>query len=363
MKIGLFQMPLHPPHRPLHETLQEDGDKIVYADELGFDEAWVGEHFSATTEPIASPMMFMASLLPRTKNIKFATGVVALPNHHPAIVAGEAALFDHLSKGRFIFGIGTGGLASDFELFGNADATIRNERMAESFKTILKIWSQDPPYEIVGKHWTVKITDSVVPELGVGFMGKPYQKPFPPIALSSMSPNSSTVSFAAKQGWRPVSANFAPESTVISHWVKYCEGCEAANRPATGEDWTVARNILVAESDAQAEDWLLDPEGSNYYYFKYLWEVLSRVDYTAVMKPDPQMADKDVTVEDLIKAICLYGSSATVAEKIVELRRRSGPFGTLLMASMDCSGKNKDREYSTMRRLAEEVMPTVRKAA
>ncbi|MGM0583089.1 MAG: LLM class flavin-dependent oxidoreductase [Pseudomonadota bacterium] len=363
MKLGMFQMPLHPPHRPLHETLDENAEKIIHADRLGFDEAWVGEHFTATTEPISSPLAFMASLVHRTENIKFATGVIGLPNHHPAIVASEVALFDHLSKGRFVFGVGPGGLASDMELFDNLDADTRNERMAESIQTILQIWSQDPPYDIKGKHWHIKLTDNVVPELGVGYMAKPYQKPFPPVALSSMSPASGSVAFAAKQGWRPVSANFSPESTIISHWVKYQEGCEAANRPATGEDWTVARNIIVAESDAQAEDWLLDPEGSNHYYFSYLWEVLKRADYTAVIKPDPQMADEDVTVEDMIKATVIYGSPKTVTERILDLRERSGPFGTLLMASMDGSGENREREWSTMTRLAEEVMPEVRKAA
>lgn len=361
MDLGLFQMPLHPAGRDLTETLQEDADKIVYADELGFEEAWVGEHFSCTTEPITSPLIFLASILPRTKRIKLATGVVALPNHHPAVVAGEVALFDHLSRGRFIFGIGPGGLASDMELFGNTDAAIRNERMAESIQTILKIWSQDPPYDIPGKHWPIKLADAVVPELGIGFMSKPYQQPFPPIALSSMSPASGSVKIAAQRGWIPVTANFAAESTVVSHWEKYREGCEAANRPATGKDWSVARNIIVAESDAQAEDWLLDPEGSNYYYFNYLWEVLKRADYTAVMKPDPDMADEDVTVESIIKASVIYGSSKTVAERIIDLRRRSGPFGTLLMASMDMKGANKERELVSMRRLAEEVRPIVNK--
>ena len=66
------------------------------------------------------------------------------------------------------------------------------------------------------------------------------------------------------------------ESTVLGHWKKYVEGCEAAGREPTGKDWTVARNILIGESDLQAEDWLLDPKGSNFYYFDYLWEVLKR---------------------------------------------------------------------------------------
>jgi alkanesulfonate monooxygenase SsuD/methylene tetrahydromethanopterin reductase-like flavin-dependent oxidoreductase (luciferase family) len=338
VNIGTFAMPLHPASRPLVDVLKENAEKIILADQLGFAEAWIGEHFSAATEPICSPLMFLASLLPRTKQIKFATGVICLPNRHPAVVAGEVALFDHLSEGRFIFGIGPGGLASDMELFSNLDGDVRNGRMAESISTILKIWSQDPPYDLPGKHWQVKITDNVIPELGVGYMGKPYTKPHPPIALSSMSPDSGSVAYAAKQGWRPVSANFAPESTVLGHWKKY------------------------VESDSQAEDWLLDPKGSNFYYFDYLWEVLKRANYTIVAKPDLNMKDEDVTVESIVKATVIYGSPKTVAEKIVSLRERSGPFGTLLLAALDGSGENLERERLTMRRLAQDVVPLVNAA-
>jgi alkanesulfonate monooxygenase SsuD/methylene tetrahydromethanopterin reductase-like flavin-dependent oxidoreductase (luciferase family) len=357
MKIGLFQMPLHPPERKLHETLEEDADKIVYADELGFHEAWVGEHFSATTEPISSPMMFMASLLRQTKNIVFGTGVVSLPNHHPAIVAAEAALFDHLSRGRFIFGIGPSGLASDHELFGNIDAVVRNERLMESIDTILKIWSQDPPYDIKGKHWRVKITDAIDPELGVGYLPKTYQRPHPPVAMSAMSPYSASVKTAVLRGWSPISANFCPEYIIASHWSRYLEGCRELGRDPTGQDWRVARNILVAESDQQALDWAMDPKGSNYYYFRYLWEVLKRANYTVVMKPEKDAPDETITTESLIASMVIHGSSRTVAEKLAQFRDRVGPFGTLLMASMDGSGENRHREWQTMRRLATEVLP------
>jgi alkanesulfonate monooxygenase SsuD/methylene tetrahydromethanopterin reductase-like flavin-dependent oxidoreductase (luciferase family) len=362
LKLGTFAMPLHPSSRKLSDVYKENAEKIILADKLGFHEAWIGEHFSCTTEPIPAPMMYLASLISQTKKIKFATGVIALPNHHPAIVAGEAAQFDHMSEGRFIFGVGPGGLASDMELFGNLDGDLRNERMAESLSTILKIWSQDPPYEIPGKHWPIKVKDMLIPELGVGYMLKPYQLPHPPIALSSMSPDSGSVKHAAKMGWIPVTANFTPEQTVIGHWKKYVEGCEAAGRKATGKDWTVARNIVIGESDAQAEDWLLDPKGSNQFYFDYLWQVLKKADYTIVAKPDLSIKDEDVKVEDIIKASVIYGSSKTVAKKLDSLRERSGPFGTLLMGALDGTGNNLEREKATMRRLAEEVLPLMKTA-
>jgi alkanesulfonate monooxygenase SsuD/methylene tetrahydromethanopterin reductase-like flavin-dependent oxidoreductase (luciferase family) len=134
----------------------------------------------------------------------------------------------------------------------------------------------------------------------------------------------------------------------------------ALNRGVSNYDWTVARNILIADSDAQAEDWVLDPKGSNYFYFDYLWQVLKKADYTIVAKPDPSMNDADVTVEQIIKASVIYGTSKTVAKKIDSLRERSGPFGTLLMAALDGSGNNLERERMTMTRLAQEVLPLIK---
>ena len=91
-------MPLHPPTRTLTDYMAETAEKVLLAERLGFDEVFVGEHFSATTEPIPSPLMFMASLIPlQTSRITFGTGVLNLPNRHPAVIAAEVAQFDHMS--------------------------------------------------------------------------------------------------------------------------------------------------------------------------------------------------------------------------------------------------------------------------
>ena len=190
MRLGLFMMPVHPPHRPMHENLTEDLAKSVLADKLGFDEMFLGEHYSASTEPYPSPLMFMASLIPQTKKLAFGTGVISLPNRHPAIIAGEAAQFDHMSRGRFILGIGTGSLLSDFELLGNNDPAQRNRMLVESIDMIEKIWSSDPPYDIKGEFWTTHISERVNTKLGLGVMPKPYQKPRPPICVTAEDPAS-----------------------------------------------------------------------------------------------------------------------------------------------------------------------------
>ena len=78
-----------------------------------------------------------------------------MPNQHPAAVAANIAMLDHMLDGRFIFGISPGGLLSDAEVFGNLDAD-RNAMFVEAINPVLAIWSSEPPYNIEGKYWTIK---------------------------------------------------------------------------------------------------------------------------------------------------------------------------------------------------------------
>jgi alkanesulfonate monooxygenase SsuD/methylene tetrahydromethanopterin reductase-like flavin-dependent oxidoreductase (luciferase family) len=93
VKLGMFTMPFHHPDREYSAILEEDQEAIVLADRLGFTEAFVGEHFSSWSERITSPLIFFATLIPRTTQIRFGTGVINLPQLHPATVAAHAAMF------------------------------------------------------------------------------------------------------------------------------------------------------------------------------------------------------------------------------------------------------------------------------
>jgi alkanesulfonate monooxygenase SsuD/methylene tetrahydromethanopterin reductase-like flavin-dependent oxidoreductase (luciferase family) len=222
MHLGYFMMPLHHADSVYHQTLQDDIEAIVYADELGYTEAWVGEHYSAAVEQITSPLLFHANLIARTKRIKFATGVICLPQYHPAVVAGQAAMFDHLSQGRFIMGVGPGGLPSDFELFGVMGKD-RVEMVEESLAQILALWTTDPPYKIAGKHWNIDMSTWTQHDIKLGYVPKPFQQPHPPIALSAMSPSSGSIKYAGSHGYIPVSANFIAEWVLKTHWPAYVE--------------------------------------------------------------------------------------------------------------------------------------------
>ena len=360
MRLGIFMMPVHPPTRSFTDTLAEDEEKSLYADELGFDELWVGEHFSATTEPIPSPLMFMAALAPRTKNLSFGTAVICLPNHDPVKVAAEVAQFDHMTRGRFMLGVGPGGLLSDFELFGNADRGVRTRKFVESIKTIQQIWAQDPPYDFPGEFRSVSLKEAIIPNLGIGYMPKPFQKPGPPISTSLSSRDSPTARIAAKQGWGIISGNNVPSSAIASHWQTYSKACLETGVAPKGENWRVARSIMVAPSDAEAHDRIHSEHGSNRYFYTYMREVLSRVGILSVLKPDPNMSDDEATVEAITEGCMIYGSAKTFLDKLVAFRDSVGPFGTLLMTGLDWSGPNRAWERNSMRLLAQEVMPKFR---
>jgi alkanesulfonate monooxygenase SsuD/methylene tetrahydromethanopterin reductase-like flavin-dependent oxidoreductase (luciferase family) len=360
MRLGMFMMPVHPPERRLADTLAEDAEKSLLADQLGFDELWIGEHFSASSEPIASPMMFMAGLVPRTKNLLFGTAVINLPNHDPVVVAAEVAQFDHMSRGRFLLGIGPGGLLSDFELFDNADPATRTRKVMDSIRLIQEIWSQNPPYDLQGEFRKVKIKTAIIPELGVGFMPKPYQPGGPPISISLASPHSSTARTAAQQGWGIISANIIPAYSVASHWEIYRKTCAESGKPAFGDQWRVARNVMVAPSDTEARDRVFGDSASNRYFFTYMRQVLSSVGLLSVLKPLPDMTDAQATVNAITEACVLHGSPKTVLDKLVAFREQVGPFGTLLMTGLDWGGLNETWERESMRLLAHDVMPQLR---
>jgi len=110
LKLGTFMMPLHPPGRQPWETYIEDREAILLADQLGYKEALVGEHVTDLAENVTSCLMFLASVAHDTKNIVLGSGTLNMPNSHPAAVAAQVAMLDHILEGRFLMGISPGGL-------------------------------------------------------------------------------------------------------------------------------------------------------------------------------------------------------------------------------------------------------------
>jgi len=362
VQLGIFMMPFHHPDRDYATILAEDQDALVLADRLGYDECFVGEHFSSWSERITSPLMFLAGVAAKTQRIRLGTGVINLPQLHPATVAAHAAMFDQLCGGRFIMGIGPGGLVSDIELFGIGEAELRPQMVLESIDMVLKLWAQDPPYEIKGRFWTISLKDKIWPEFKVGWVPRPLQKPHPPIALSLVTPNSSSAVTAGERGWIPISGNFFHQRYLRGHWERYAEGCEKAGRRPDPSIWRVARCALVTESDAEAEDYLSDPTTSLAYYYRFFRYSMSQGRQALFMiKPDLAMSDDATTVEAITRSQVIAGSPKRVLERLVALREEIGPFGTLLATGHDWDRPAMWRR--SMELLAREVMPRLSRHA
>jgi alkanesulfonate monooxygenase SsuD/methylene tetrahydromethanopterin reductase-like flavin-dependent oxidoreductase (luciferase family) len=356
MQLGFFTMPIHPPSRSLTDTLKEDAEFVLLADELGFAEGFIGEHITDGAETITSGLIFVAWMLRETKRIKLGTGTVNLPNHHPAMVAAEVAMVDHMAEGRFLFGISPGGLMSDAEVFGNLDKD-RTAMFVESIDHVLNIWAGEPPYNLKGEHWTISTERTLIPELGQGFIAKPYQRPHPPIVVTAVAPFSAGVTAAAARGWEPISANFLQPQWVKTHWPKYVEGCEQAGRPADPANWRVAKSIFVADDETVAERYATDPNGPYYFYYNSLFTKLKRGGRANLFKTDPDMADDDLNVETIVDQLVLRGTVDQVVEQILAFRDQVGDFGTLLYAGHDWM--DKDLARRSMQLMANEVMPRV----
>ena len=165
MKLGFFTMPIHPLGKDWRQSLREDREAFILADELGFTEGYVGEHVTDRAENITSCVAFLAWIAAATKQIKLGTGTINMPNTHPAATAASLAMLDHMLDGRLIFGISPGGLLSDAELFGNLDAN-RNEMFLESINQVLDIWANDPPYNFKGKYWNISVERTFIADIG-----------------------------------------------------------------------------------------------------------------------------------------------------------------------------------------------------
>ncbi|MFZ3309648.1 MAG: LLM class flavin-dependent oxidoreductase, partial [Xanthobacteraceae bacterium] len=66
---------------------------------------------------------------------------------------------------------------------------------------------------------------TVWPEIGIGGVVKPYQKPHPPILGTSSDPNSKGLVALGRRGWWPISSHFLHASHLPGQWNNYAQGC------------------------------------------------------------------------------------------------------------------------------------------
>ena len=189
MLFGVVQQTQPEAGQPYTQALRKVVDVCLYAEELGFRTFSMAEqHFSPY---ILNPdsLQFFSYLAAKTTRIRFASGIIVLPLHHPIQLAERVALLDVQSNGRFDLGCGRGHIRRAFEGMG-----IPMEEASERFDECLEIarlaWGPEP-FTYEGRFYRTLEAISVNP--------KPVQKPHPPIWVAATTPE--TVEKVARSGW------------------------------------------------------------------------------------------------------------------------------------------------------------------
>ena len=358
MELGLFLQPVHRNEKPWGTALQEDRETVLLAEQLGFSEVWIGEHYSTKAEQIPAPLMFLATLIQETSTIRFGTGVINLPYHDPAIVAAEVAQFDQLSGGRMMFGIGPGGLMSDAELFGHQEMPERYRMALESLDLILKLWREDAPLRWDGEHYGRSLERRVWLSHGVGQFARPLQQPHPPIAMAMVGPGGLTAETIAQRDMIPISANFVPIENVAAQWRDYALAREKAGQIADRQVWRVCRNILVTETDEAGAQLLTDPDGVIAHYFRYIRGVRQIEEFRSLQQEPLSLLNEFLEVPAALEDCAIVGSADTVLARLIELVDELGPFGTLVMVGHDWDESGLSQ--GSMHRLAKDILPQLK---
>jgi probable F420-dependent oxidoreductase len=104
---------------------------------------WVGDHV-AFTIAIFDPLLQLAQAAVLSRRLVFGTDVFLLPLRHPTPIAKQVSTLDHLTEGRFIFGVGVGGeFPKEYEACG-VPINERGARLSESLTIMRKLWTGEP---------------------------------------------------------------------------------------------------------------------------------------------------------------------------------------------------------------------------
>jgi alkanesulfonate monooxygenase SsuD/methylene tetrahydromethanopterin reductase-like flavin-dependent oxidoreductase (luciferase family) len=359
LKLGFFIQPVHPPLRPYADVLREDREAVVLADRLGYREAFIGEHLVDAAETITSSLAFIANLADACPSITFGTGVLPLANYHPAMAAAQVAMVDHLVRGRLVLGVGPG-VPGDAEAIGDL-ASDRNRKTQEALDHMRRIWSEEPPYRIEGEFYRTTTERSLDRKIGVGVAVRPLQRPHPPIAITSIRPNSQGPHTAGARGWTGISATYVGAYVVRAQIQSYLEGRRSARLSADPSGWRVARSIFVADDEATARRYAHREDGAHGFYFQVMRTKLASFGALDLLRDHPDQPDSEVSPTRCLERLVIAGTPESVANQILSFRTEVGAFGTLLYTGHDWAEPALARR--SMELMVNEVWPRISQAA
>jgi F420-dependent oxidoreductase-like protein len=218
---------------------------VTTGDELGYDSAWVVDHFhtvpTPTQEITFECMMMLAALARDTKNIRIGQIVLCNSYRNPALLAKMASTLDVLSHGRLNFGIGAGWYEHEYKAYGYPypDAPERLRMLREALQVIHAMWSQEEAV-FEGKYYQVR---------GAINQPKGVQKPHIPILIGG-SGEKVTLKLVALYG---DACNVGGDLKTLQHKLEVLKGhCENVGRNFSDIHVTTGTYCSIADTDEEA---------------------------------------------------------------------------------------------------------------
>lgn len=322
MRFGAFIAPYHSIAENPTTLIERDMKLVELMDELDFNEAWIGEHHSGGFESIASPEVFIAAVAERTRRIMLGTGVSSLSYQHPLILADRIVQLDHQTRGRVMFGVGPGQLASDAAMMG-IDPADQRDMMVTSLEAMIDLFQ--------GK--TVSMDAGWFKLCNARLQLLPYQHPRMEIAVAcAITPNGPVTAGRLGAAMLSVAASSGPGFAALpDHW-RICEEAAAeAGQTVHRNTWRVVVPVHVAETREQA---LADVSAG------IMDNVVGYARRIGGSKAHPSVTEAQ-TGEEAAKAwstntwgtfgTLTYGTPDDVAARIESMIAQSGGFGSFLI--------------------------------
>jgi alkanesulfonate monooxygenase SsuD/methylene tetrahydromethanopterin reductase-like flavin-dependent oxidoreductase (luciferase family) len=348
MDFGLFSNGERGTKAPA-DTYDEDLYEIKVADRLGFTEAWISEHPSLPKRPdvvgVADLFIVKAAML--TKQIKFGAAVRPIAIYHPVQVALDTAMTDQLIRGRYMFGFGVGSPAADGMLqrgLGPREDALMRDRMREAIELITRCWTSEEPFDFDGAYWQGK---------GILTLPKPYQKPYPPVAVAA-STMGSTAELAGRHGFMPIFSQYDEARHIRNLAEAYVAGCEAVGRTPNRSAIRTCRLVWVADTTKQAKEELRESIAP---YIERQKRGLGQRLNAELGPRDPKI---EISWDYLVDSGYYFvGDPDRVTELVQRHYEDCGGFGTLLLVCGKDYGTRRQRARS-LKLFMEEVAPRLR---
>jgi alkanesulfonate monooxygenase SsuD/methylene tetrahydromethanopterin reductase-like flavin-dependent oxidoreductase (luciferase family) len=337
MKLSLIIRGQHPAGEDMRARLADDIDLVMRAEQLGFDALVKGSHYSAHPLQSLQQIPFLAQAALLAPRLRLVCGLVLLPLHKPLDIAEQLATLDVMCGGKLVFGCGIGYRDVEFKAFGvtRREAAARFE---ECLLAVKRLWIEDF-VDMTGSHFELDHANCTV---------KPLQKPMPPIWIGANA--DVAIRRAARLGDCWYINPHSTLTTLARQMDVYRRALDQCGKPFPAE-LPMRREVFVARTREEAIR-LARPSLEVKYKTYREW---------GQDKVMPAGDDFDHGFEELLEDRFLIGSPAEVAERLIDLKGRFGV--NHLVASVHWPGMPNNLALEQMQILAEEVMPSVRRAA